>query len=170
MSHLSPKSKIIFFIQNVTESIIVPAVIFGVILIIFLFRRTGNKVPLLPVIFWALIFLAIYSFICFILAELKYCFWKYSLEGNSLKVEWGVIFRHSVVIPYDKIQNINIEEPPLYRTFSLAKVLVETAGQTKGIMLPSEGVLPGVEKEVAERIRKFVLIPDKHNEDTKRQF
>lgn len=52
------------------------------------------------------------------------------LTDRSLHIRRGVVFRKEKNIPLDKIQDIGTTEGPLLRRFGLAKMRIETAGQT----------------------------------------
>lgn len=58
----------------------------------------------------------------------KYYDFKLYRRGDSLEYERGLLNRSEGSIPFEKIQNLRIEENPLQRFFGYATLKVETAG------------------------------------------
>lgn len=64
----------------------------------------------------------------------SYISWKrftYRVEGNELKLEYGVIIRKKRYISKNRIQSIDLTQNILHRIFKLVKVEIETAGTGK---------------------------------------
>ncbi len=55
----------------------------------------------------------------------------YRVEANEIVIEQGVLQRQRRVIPFDRVQDIAIEQPLLARIFGTARVSVETGGSDK---------------------------------------
>ncbi len=55
----------------------------------------------------------------------------YRVEANEIVIEKGVLQRQRRVIPFDRVQDIAIEQPLLARIFGTARVTVETGGSDK---------------------------------------
>ncbi len=75
----------------------------------------------------------------------------YQLGSDDIRIESGLFRRTARSIPYDRIADVSIEQPPLARLLSLAVVQFETGGG-KG----EEGVLRFVALADAERLRSVV--------------
>jgi membrane protein YdbS with pleckstrin-like domain len=77
---------------------------------------------------------------------------RYRFEEKNITIERGVFFKRKSVIPYDRIQNVNIIQGPLERMYALKTVEVETAGSSRMMYggMPSmmfsvaEGLIPGM--------------------------
>jgi membrane protein YdbS with pleckstrin-like domain len=89
-------------------------------------------------------------FLAFIYAGLFNASYAYALEEKNVQIKRGVFFRKKAIIPYDRIQNVNILNGPVERIFGLSTVEIETAGRTMvpyggmgPIMSLAEGVIPG---------------------------
>ncbi|PZT87338.1 MAG: hypothetical protein DI637_09605 [Citromicrobium sp.] len=52
----------------------------------------------------------------------------YSLEEERLRVVRGVLFRSDTVVPFGRVQHIDVDQGPLERAFGLATLTVHTAG------------------------------------------
>lgn len=101
----------------------------------------------------------------FVTTFLVYNNFTYEVDKYGLKIEQGVIHRYHVSVPYEQIQNVNIERTIIDRLLGLSRVSIETAGQastpsnykqnvTKG---RSEAYLPGLHLKDAERIHDLLI-------------
>lgn len=88
-----------------------------------------------------LIVLILISLPYFAWIELQYRAFKYGLGKTDMRIKKGVIKTETYVVPYEKVQNINIEKNPVERLLGLATLRIETAGSNPG---ESDIVLPGV--------------------------
>ncbi len=96
-----------------------------------------------------------FALFCYIWARLTYRFYLYDLTEQGFQKEYGVIYKKYVTIPYDRIQNIDINRGILDRILGLSRIQIHTAG-VGGVAL-AEGRLPGLSKEVANQIRDELL-------------
>ncbi|MGB9719226.1 MAG: PH domain-containing protein [Candidatus Anstonellales archaeon] len=88
-----------------------------------------------------LVALIIVSLPYFAWVELEYRAFRYGLGETEMRIRKGVIKTETYVVPYEKIQNINIERSPIERLLGLATLRIETAGSNVG---ESDILLPGV--------------------------
>lgn len=84
---------------------------------------------------------------------LQYWFFQYQLVDNEIKINQGVFKKQHRVINFDRIQNININQPIYFRPFELVILVIETAGSKGG-----EGDLAGISQPMAEDIRDKILL------------
>ena len=75
----------------------------------------------------------------------------YGVSAREIVIESGILSRNRRSIPFDRVQDVDIERGPLHRVFGLAKVRIETGGSAK-----DEGVLDSVTLAEADRIRVAV--------------
>jgi len=73
--------------------------------------------------------------------------WAYAERGDDLLVRRGVMFSRLSVIPYGRMQYIDVTAGPLERAFGLATVKMHTAAAA------SDARIPGLELAEAERLR-----------------
>ena len=81
-----------------------------------------------------------------------YLFWRrfrYGVGEGEIVIESGIFQRQRRVIPFDRIQDIDIEQGLLARMFGTAKVKIETGGGAK-----DEGSLDSLSLVEAHRLRE----------------
>ncbi|HEY0626070.1 MAG TPA: PH domain-containing protein [Allosphingosinicella sp.] len=76
---------------------------------------------------------------------------RYGLGAREIVIESGILHRKRRVIPFDRIQDIDIEQGLLARAFGMAKVRIETGGSAK-----DEGNLDSVALDEAHRLRELL--------------
>ncbi len=92
-------------------------------------------------------------------ARLAYNNWKYEFTPNELKLERGVIWKRYSSVPYERIQNVDIQRGILARIMGFSTLNVQTAGYhyagNSGSV--SEGHIPAVSVKKAEETREFLM-------------
>lgn len=85
-----------------------------------------------------------------------YRWWRFSyrLGAEELRIASGVFSRNVRSIPYERIQDVNLEQGPLARILGLAKVRLETGSSGSG----DEGALDSVDLAEAERLRDVIRL------------
>ncbi|WP_406285234.1 PH domain-containing protein [Embleya sp. NBC_00896] len=73
--------------------------------------------------------------------------WRYAERADDLLIEHGVQFRRLVVVPYGRMQFVDVEAGPLERRFGIATVTLHTASAS------SDAVVRGLPPEEAARLR-----------------
>ncbi|HEY6963534.1 MAG TPA: PH domain-containing protein [Gaiellaceae bacterium] len=73
--------------------------------------------------------------------------WGYAEREDDLLVRRGVMFARLSVVPYGRMQFIDVTAGPLERSFGLATVRMHTAAAA------SDARIPGLERAEAERLR-----------------
>ncbi len=76
---------------------------------------------------------------------------RYGVGAHDIVIESGVFQRQRRIIPFDRVQDIDIEQPLLARLFGTAKVKIETGGAGK-----DEGSLDGISLSEAHRLRDVI--------------
>jgi len=84
-------------------------------------------------------------------ALLAWARFKYSVGESEIVIQSGVLHRQRRVIPFSRIQDLDIEQRLLPRLFGLAKVRIETGGSAS-----DEGDLDAISLEEAHRLREIV--------------
>ncbi|MEG9269695.1 PH domain-containing protein [Qipengyuania sp. Mu-71] len=75
----------------------------------------------------------------------------YSLAGERLRVVRGVFFRADTVVPFGRVQHIDVGQGPLERAFGLATLTVHTAGTHNASVS-----LPGLKHADATAMREDI--------------
>lgn len=88
----------------------------------------------------------------------------YEINEDGLRIESGVIHKHSVSLPYEQIQNVNIERTVLDRLLGFSRISIETAGassaQTSGtgvLKSKSEAFIPGLHINQAKKVHDLLI-------------
>jgi membrane protein YdbS with pleckstrin-like domain len=80
-------------------------------------------------------------------AERRVRAWRYAERAEDLIVKRGVMFRRTSVIPYGRMQYVEVTAGPFERAFGLATVQMHTAAAA------SDARIPGLPAEEAARLR-----------------
>src|SRR5687768_2888135 len=73
--------------------------------------------------------------------------WGYAERDNDLLVRHGLLVRRLSIVPYARMQFVDVSAGPLERAFSLATVQLQTAAAA------SEDRIPGLTPDEAARVR-----------------
>ncbi|GHH85429.1 hypothetical protein GCM10018793_53500 [Streptomyces sulfonofaciens] len=73
--------------------------------------------------------------------------WRYAERSDDLLISRGVLWREETVVPYGRMQLVEVTSGPVERYFGLASVQLHTAAAATDARIP--GLLP----EEAERLR-----------------
>ena len=122
-----------------------------------------------PLIFGSLIIVAV-SVLVFI-AVLAYKNYIYEVTEDGLIIKFGIVHHKTITVPYDQVQNVNIERSLFDRMLGLARVSIETAGSAQtqpihvigGYTARSEAYVPGLSLKKA-MILHDILIDGKIDE------
>lgn len=102
-------------------------------------------VPLALLLFWFV----------WLVPQRRYNRWGYDAGDDRLRIERGYLFYSDTVVPYGRIQHIDVDQGPIERRYDLATLSAHTAG-THGSTI----VLPGLKHADAialrERIREHI--------------
>lgn len=85
--------------------------------------------------------------IAWVVVGRRYRSWGYAEREDDLLVRRGVMFARLSVVPYGRMQFIDVQAGPLERLFSLATVRLHTAAAA------TDARIPGLEREEAARLR-----------------
>jgi membrane protein YdbS with pleckstrin-like domain len=77
----------------------------------------------------------------------RYGSWSYAEREDDLLVRRGVMFARLSVVPYGRMQFIDVTAGPLERAFGLATVRLHTAAAA------TDARIPGLDREEAGRLR-----------------
>ena len=122
----------------------------------------------LGIIFDPLIFsLAIifYIFTLYIFASLVHSYFYYWIDEIGFNMEYGIINKRNVSIPFNKIHNVNIIRSVSDRILGLARIEIETSGNALleksnivgGNITAAEGLLPGLTLKQAKKVHDILL-------------
>lgn len=73
--------------------------------------------------------------------------WRYAERADDLLISRGVLWREETVVPYGRMQLVEVTSGPLERRFGLASVQLHTAAAA------TDAKIPGLAPAEAERLR-----------------
>ncbi|MFF4578313.1 PH domain-containing protein [Streptomyces sp. NPDC001389] len=73
--------------------------------------------------------------------------WRYAERADDLLISRGVLWREETVVPYGRMQLVEVTSGPLERRFGLASVQLHTAAAA------TDAKIPGLAPDEAERLR-----------------
>ena len=82
----------------------------------------------------------------------------WTLAPRALELRRGVIVQRATSIPYERIQQIDVERGPIERMVGLSQVVVRTAAATTDASL--RGLAPGDADELRQRLLDLAGIDD----------
>ncbi|MFI5984371.1 PH domain-containing protein [Streptomyces sp. NPDC051555] len=95
---------------------------------------------------FALVWVALAGW-CWVLLGRNWRSWKYAERADDLLISRGVMWRQETVVPYGRMQLVEVTSGPLERRFGLASVQLHTAAAT------TDATIPGLDPREAERLR-----------------
>lgn len=122
----------------------IPQLIFPIVAAVFGTRGTGE--PMISVIaVTAILFFSLFF------RWLSWMRFRYHIGEHDIRIESGVLSRNARSIPYERIQDVSIEQKPLARIFALGEVKFETGGGDG-----DDAKLSFVTTDEANRLREVV--------------
>ncbi|MFE1881336.1 PH domain-containing protein [Streptomyces diastatochromogenes] len=73
--------------------------------------------------------------------------WRYAERADDLLISRGVLWREETVVPYGRMQLVEVTSGPVERWFGLASVQLHTAAAA------TDATIPGLDPAEAERLR-----------------
>ncbi len=77
--------------------------------------------------------------------------WGYDMGDEQLRVLRGFMWRTDTIVPFNRIQHIDVAQGPFQRMFGLSTLIVHTAGTHNSIV-----TLPGLSTPDAEEMRDTI--------------
>lgn len=75
----------------------------------------------------------------------------YQISADRLRVVRGLMFRSDTVVPFGRVQHIDVAQGPLERFFGIATLTLHTAGNHNASV-----ALPGLGEELARAMREDI--------------
>jgi len=148
-SGLQPVERSFIQVIRVTTAMIVLPVLIGAGVLEFALVGKGHiehGAILAPVLAFA-------AFILVFLPQRRWRRWGYAHADEQLRVARGWMFRTDTIVPFRRIQHIDVAQGPIERLFGLASLTVHTAGTHNSIV-----TLPGLTRSNAEALRDMMRL------------
>lgn len=75
----------------------------------------------------------------------------YNLGADRLRVVRGLMFRKDTIVPFSRVQHIDVEQGPLERAFGIGRLVLHTAGTHNASV-----TLPGLKYALAADMREAI--------------
>ncbi len=141
---LSPIS-IVYFVASSIKNIVSNA--FVLIPILALNYKAISQHPsiVLPIVLGLLGLLTLFAVISFKV-------YRYRLTSTNVEIRSGIINKKHLNLPFERVQNVKIEQPIYYRLSGHACLQLDTAGSAK-----DEAKIIALKKQVAESLKVSIL-------------
>jgi membrane protein YdbS with pleckstrin-like domain len=136
LRRLSPR----FWLARQTQLALFWGPVFVIALVVALLTRVPAS-PLLPIA------VALIALVAWLVERGRYRSWGYAERDDDLIVTRGLLFRRVSVVPYGRMQFIDVTAGPLDRAFGLATVQLHTAAAA------SDARIPGLVRVDADALR-----------------
>jgi membrane protein YdbS with pleckstrin-like domain len=70
----------------------------------------------------------------------RYHTMRYEFSPEGIRMSWGVLFRHQIVLNYARIQDIHLRSNAIERWLGLARIEIQTASGSSGAEMVLEGI------------------------------
>ncbi|MGJ8537727.1 MAG: PH domain-containing protein [Parasphingopyxis sp.] len=95
--------------------------------------------------------IVLYIFAVLLLPERRYRRWGYRTGERAIRIASGLLVRRETVVPYDRVQHIDVSRGPIERAFGVATLTLHTAGSYNSTV-----DLPGLAIANANRMRDAI--------------
>jgi len=102
----------------------------------------------MPIGIIAALALLLGAFLAFVLPERRYRAWGYDVTEDELYVQNGIWLQTLTVVPFGRVQHIDVSQGPIERRYGVGALTLHTAGTRASAV-----VLPGLDMADAERMR-----------------
>lgn len=123
-----------------------------IVLLVVILRADPGRAVVFVLIGAVLLVLALLGLAAWGWPVLDYRNFRWRLDDEGLEIQRGVVWKHVVSVPHERIQHTDVTRGPIERRFGLATLVVHTAGTHN-----SEIHLPGVTNRTALAIRRHLL-------------
>lgn len=112
----------------------------------FLIRHIDGPYGLITALAWLIAAVAIVSF-----PARRVQRWGYDIGNGQLRVARGWLFRTDTIVPFVRVQHIDVGQGPVERWFGLSHLVVHTSGTHNSTV-----TLPGLHADLAAAMRETI--------------
>ncbi len=109
---------------------------------------TANKFDPVILLLCVIPGLILYLFTGLLIPTLRWKRWSYEIDGDSIDMLRGFIFKTRTVVPINRVQHVDTNQGPIYRKYGLSSVKISTAATTHEI--------PALDDETATEVRNTI--------------
>ena len=108
----------------------------------------------------ALVLLLLIIVLMLILTPRVFSMKAYALRQKDLYYRTGLIVRKSTIVPFERVQHVEIKNGPVDRMFGLSRLNIFTAGGSQ-----SDLSIPGLNPEKARQIKELIVLKKSSDEE-----
>lgn len=124
----------------------IPLAIGASVLDYFVMPAIGGPYGLVTALAWLLAILAIATF-----PSRRVARWGFKIGEGQLRVARGWLFRTDTIVPFVRVQHIDVGQGPIERWFGLSHLVVHTSGTHNSTV-----TLPGLHADLAAAMRETI--------------
>lgn len=124
----------------------VPIAIAASVFDYLLIRHIGGPYGLITGLAWLLAAIAVTTF-----PGRRVQRWGYKIGEGQLRVARGWLFRTDTIVPFVRVQHIDVGQGPIERWFGLSHLVVHTSGTHNSMV-----TLPGLHADLAAAMRETI--------------
>lgn len=147
MTPLEPGQLRVFRWHGVINAVILIGLVIAGALLVHGVAKLPLWIALLPLV--AAIILAFW--LVFIAPGRTFGGWAYRLDADELHTRSGLFIVSETVVPFRRVQHIDVARGPIERAYGVARLIVHTAG-----VAHSEVTLPGLTPDDAAQFRDLI--------------
>jgi len=133
-------------------SVYITLIIFIGILLIYLgIGLIREELFTFPIILSAMIIWSVMTGFFIFLAIKGYEFEGYAIRQKDILYKSGMLFRSTIIVPFNRVQHCEMEQGPIDRLFGLAEISLFTAGGSA-----SDLSIPGLTQKRANELKNFI--------------
>lgn len=151
-----PLSKKKIIKKTISSLIVVVLLFLALYAILFYFMSTLNQKIfgwIGVMTFVVVVVLLVISILMYLYEKWYFAVYFYDLTNDYIVIKKGPITPKEITIPYERVQDVYVDQDLLDRFFGLYDVHLSSATISSGM----EAHIDGVEKEAAEGLRKVLL-------------
>jgi uncharacterized protein len=133
------------------HGVINAAILIAVSIVAAIAIYAGAEWPLWIALIPVVVAVPLAFWLIFIAPRRKFNAWGYRLDAQELHTRSGVFIMSETVVPFRRVQHIDVARGPIERAYGVAQLVVHTAG-----VAHAEVTLPGLTPENAAQFRDLI--------------
>ena len=85
---------------------------------------------------------------------------KYAIRRRDIIYHSGLIFQNTTIIPFNRVQHVELKSGPIDRMFGLSRLKVYTAGGSQ-----SDLIIPGLNANTAAKLKEMIILKTSVDEE-----
>jgi membrane protein YdbS with pleckstrin-like domain len=77
---------------------------------------------------------------------------RYALREKDIIYQTGWLWRHSTIVPFNRVQHLRIDQGPIERKFNISRLKIFTAGGNS-----SDLSIPGLDPITSNKLKQFIV-------------